>query len=302
MTIRLISSFFALLILFNCVSNLNGQILEDFENGLSDWNTRALNATAGQITTAPNDSANQVWRQGRPTGVSNSNIADGIGSLNHEFTFGPTGNNNARIGVDFYADEGSRSDIYSMQIGIGSYFDSTPDNFTDFAALFYIRFDIQKGYHFAAQNGSVATDIDASWIPERWYNVAFELDTATQTYEVYLDGNKLFYDSDGNGSADSSTFNFNNYSLDLYSVAAVSPWASTQADEFLYIDNITLNANPTPTLLGDVGLDGVVSFSDIPAFITVLQSGGFLREADCNQDGVVNFNDIPAFINILSSL
>ena len=55
----------------------------------------------------------------------------------------------------------------------------------------------------------------------------------------------------------------------------------------------------SPVLLGDVNMDGVVDFSDIPAFIAALQSGEFKAEADCNQDGVVNFADIPAFIDIL---
>lgn len=54
-------------------------------------------------------------------------------------------------------------------------------------------------------------------------------------------------------------------------------------------------------LLGDCNLDGVVNFSDIPAFIAILQSGEFLAEADTNEDGVVNFADIPAFIEILTN-
>lgn len=57
-----------------------------------------------------------------------------------------------------------------------------------------------------------------------------------------------------------------------------------------------------PVLLGDVNRDGVVDFLDIPAFITVLSSGGFQAEADCDQNGVVDFADIPAFIGILISL
>jgi hypothetical protein len=55
----------------------------------------------------------------------------------------------------------------------------------------------------------------------------------------------------------------------------------------------------TGTLKGDVDLSGMVDFSDIPAFIAVLQSGGFQAEADCDCSGVVNFSDIPAFIAIL---
>ena len=56
---------------------------------------------------------------------------------------------------------------------------------------------------------------------------------------------------------------------------------------------------PDPVLLGDCNLDGVVDFLDIPSFIEILRSGGFLEQADCNLDDVVNFLDIPSFIDIL---
>ena len=62
-----------------------------------------------------------------------------------------------------------------------------------------------------------------------------------------------------------------------------------------FISNIPVDV----PILGDVNQDGVVDFSDIPAFIAVLQMGQFQAEADCNQDGVVDFADIPAFIDIL---
>ena len=54
-----------------------------------------------------------------------------------------------------------------------------------------------------------------------------------------------------------------------------------------------------PALKGDVDLSGAVSFSDIFAFISVLQSGIYQAEADTNSDTVVNFLDIPSFIAIL---
>jgi len=56
----------------------------------------------------------------------------------------------------------------------------------------------------------------------------------------------------------------------------------------------------TPPLKGDVDLNGNVDFGDIPAFISVLQNGSFLSEADLNHDGVVDFSDIPPFITVLS--
>jgi hypothetical protein len=66
--------------------------------------------------------------------------------------------------------------------------------------------------------------------------------------------------------------------------------------------------NPAATLtvtlvsavvLGDVNLDSVLDFADIPAFIAILMSGDFQAEADCNQNGALDFGDIPAFIELL---
>ncbi len=54
-------------------------------------------------------------------------------------------------------------------------------------------------------------------------------------------------------------------------------------------------------LKGDADLSGIVDFSDIPAFITVLQSGVFQAESDCDCSGVIDFSDIPAFILILQA-
>jgi len=56
-----------------------------------------------------------------------------------------------------------------------------------------------------------------------------------------------------------------------------------------------------PVLLGDVDLNGAVNFADIPAFIALLQSGGFQAEADVNEDGAVNFSDIGPFIDVLTN-
>ena len=53
--------------------------------------------------------------------------------------------------------------------------------------------------------------------------------------------------------------------------------------------------------LGDVNLDGVVDFSDIPPFIAVLSSGIYHAEADLNVDAVVDFSDIPPFIDVLTN-
>jgi len=56
-----------------------------------------------------------------------------------------------------------------------------------------------------------------------------------------------------------------------------------------------------PFVLGDVNLNGVTNFQDIPPFITLLINGEYREEADINRDGVVNFQDIPPFIEILQA-
>ena len=66
--------------------------------------------------------------------------------------------------------------------------------------------------------------------------------------------------------------------------------------------NIALNGAfvPSPILLGDVNINGEVSFADIGPFITLLgQSGAYQIEADTNEDDVVSFADIGPFITIL---
>ncbi len=82
----------------------------------------------------------------------------------------------------------------------------------------------------------------------------------------------------------------------------------------LYFDDIYINSSasdltkpagvgvcPTGVVKGDCDMDGDIDFDDIPAFITILQSGMFVGEADCDCSGTVDFSDIPAFIVILQS-
>ena len=95
----------------------------------------------------------------------------------------------------------------------------------------------------------------------------------------------------------------------------LAPWGDADGSG-LALERADLSANgnlasswiasvPTPGvfvddfLLGDVNQDGVVDFSDIPSFISVLQAGDFLDEADINGDGVVDFSDISFFIELL---
>ena len=71
----------------------------------------------------------------------------------------------------------------------------------------------------------------------------------------------------------------------------------------LFIDDTSIMGSlpMSAVILGDVDMNGVVNFGDIPAFIAILQAGAFKAEADIDQNEVVNFADIPAFIALLSA-
>jgi hypothetical protein len=95
----------------------------------------------------------------------------------------------------------------------------------------------------------------------------------------------------------------------------LAPWGDADGSgQVLERDDLSANGNlagswiaaaPTPGvfeddfLLGDVNQDGVIDFSDIPSFVSILQGGVYLDEADVNGDGVVDFSDIPFFIDLL---
>ena len=62
---------------------------------------------------------------------------------------------------------------------------------------------------------------------------------------------------------------------------------------------LTLGGGASP-LLGDVNMDGMIDFLDIPEFIARVTGGEFQAEADINGDGDVDFLDIPEFIDLLT--
>ena len=72
-------------------------------------------------------------------------------------------------------------------------------------------------------------------------------------------------------------------------------------DDFSVSEGATLRLNlvAEPTLLGDINLDGVVNFLDIPQFVSLLTTRTFQTEADIDQSGEVNFLDISPFVELL---
>lgn len=95
----------------------------------------------------------------------------------------------------------------------------------------------------------------------------------------------------------------NAYSFDVTSDASgnLDITFTQNSGTWVSINGFDLEAVATTggVLLGDVDISGVVDFGDIPAFIALLQAGGFQLEADCDESGTVDFGDIPAFITIL---
>ena len=80
------------------------------------------------------------------------------------------------------------------------------------------------------------------------------------------------------------------------SIVSCTPEVPFKLEDYLELVDWTM----VPELLGDVNLDGAVSFLDISPFITVLSANVWQAEADIDQNGVVDFLDISPFINILS--
>lgn len=56
----------------------------------------------------------------------------------------------------------------------------------------------------------------------------------------------------------------------------------------------------SPHLLGDVNLDGTINLLDVSPFVSLLNSGGYLVEADTDQNCQVNLLDVGAFVDLLS--
>lgn len=104
---------------------------------------------------------------------------------------------------------------------------------------------------------------------------------------------RILYDVSGNTAADAGDVNGDGVAD--FIVGSRLGGANNGGFADVYVSQIT------PILYGDSNLDGLVSFSDIPAMIAVMQSGIYLAESDVDQNGEVDFFDIPAFIGLLQA-
>ena len=66
------------------------------------------------------------------------------------------------------------------------------------------------------------------------------------------------------------------------------------------LNSFTVEVVGAEPLLGDANLDGMVDFSDIASFISILSMNEFLDEADIDRNNMVDFSDIGPFIGILA--
>ena len=196
------------------------------------------------------------------------------------------------VGDFFSAESGSEVNIDGGSVGL---FNADSDvninggTFSDFAANVGSVVDITGGVfaeRFLAFSGSDIEIRGSDFVLDGEPlddNLTFGIPFTITNRDVTLSG--VF--------ADGSAFSF-----DLNSVTFAP-------DEDLFEPSatlaVTLISEFPQIMLGDCDLDGDVDFLDIPPFIAVLASNGFLAEADCNEDGVVTFLDIPPFIAILSA-
>ena len=91
------------------------------------------------------------------------------------------------------------------------------------------------------------------------------------------------------------------------SIVGIAEDADTGALHFavnspaIIVSDVQPSMTQPPVLLGDVNLDGEVTFLDISPFITILSTAGFQAEADIDLSGDVTFLDIAPFIVILAN-
>ena len=126
---------------------------------------------------------------------------------------------------------------------------------------------------------------------------------ATSTADNLLAGVDLDVPSDINGTLQVFSSLIGNTSVgadgELRVYTELDPNATPSAPNFSAFLGLSIVPVPVDCLVGDVDMNGTVSFADIPAFITVLINGDFQCEADTDENGDVSFADIPAFITIL---
>jgi len=140
------------------------------------------------------------------------------------------------------------------------------------------------------------------------FGTLFSLGTGTYTQTADFDNDNFVFSLDAEAEAFAiSQINSGGVLRIIATPADVSVAATYAGANFPFLDDapflpfpvLNVSATSGMAIKGDVNNDGDVNFFDVGEFISVLQSGLFQAEADCDCSGTVDFGDIPAFIVIL---
>lgn len=279
----------------------NGQPAGD-GNGFSDWGT-ADNGAGGTETV--------VWSAGRPganpptggaqftTNGTRAHIFEG--AVNTTFNAAAVAPDGFSVAFTFNRiDTALIADPTNGFVAVGTGYDQSISEFSPFETTGNSQFAVlfQQAAGGNAANGNVfiegTSQVTFDYLdPVAEHDVLITFtpavsgaygDTDSITATIAVDGTTV-YDQSITGGGDFGDLSF---ATNLFTAP--------------YIENLVVTSLSTSTvLLGDVNLDGMVTFLDISPFIAILSAtGGFLAEADIDGNGVVNFLDIAPFIEILA--
>ena len=252
-----------------------------------------------------------------PSSVTFGNLVT-VNSSDDIFTGGPTGNyifeegSTTNVNDDF---EANASGTITINGGTHSVGLASPN--TGFLGA-------QRGSTLNFFGGTVdaqgfRTTAGNATIPEGGF-IDVDCDATLTTGEVTLDpSGSINFNSTWSGSLTNTAFSGSQWetllasgangitTLDGNPITAATAFDGSVDGEFQITNGgqtlsiINPAAKPTgDCILGDVDMNGVVDFNDIPDFVTVLLGNMIFQcEADCDENGVVDFNDIPVFVEIL---
>ncbi len=298
------------------VSSAHGQwvLIDDFDNltaGDAILGTTGPGAVWGGVATIENVAAVDP---DCPTNIAMQEPGSpNPGALRAEFSDATTNIAAGATGTLFYRFRTPDAAAGTTDIVTGLTDNPTITNF-NFKAGLRTRIVTTGQHDFDIRDGG-SYEFANTLADNTWYSVwMVAANTNPGTFEVYLQS-----DTDTNFATqtqivgnDAWDFRINGATDIVNVLFRNSNNAGGMAGNSVYFDDIYINPAAidlsTPSgvgscgispLKGDVDLSGAVDFGDIPAFISVLQSGGFQIEADCDCSGGVDFSDIPAFITIL---
>jgi hypothetical protein len=71
-------------------------------------------------------------------------------------------------------------------------------------------------------------------------------------------------------------------------------------DWWFAVDNVMVEADPSPLVLGDANGDGEVTLLDVDPFVQLLTAGVYVEACDVNEDGSLTLLDVDPFVQLLT--